>query len=204
MITAKNERDRMGEVKPNIFALITGTPSISARILVAVIVALAGGLIIHLQYKGKTGFHTDFGMVWFGAKAMIRGENPYMLIGPGRVFDYRWPLLYPATALVAAIPLSVLTEHVAAVIFIAISSGLLAFAVTKNGWHLLPLFLADPFVIACEAGSMVDSVHSRPLFALDFSACHCETSSIPPSSRGKPITSSVDVGRCRRSCAAAA
>ena len=127
-------------------------PARRDRLLAGLIGALIGGLLVHFQYAGKTDFHSDFGMVWYGAKALVNGDNPYALIGPGREFDYRWPLIYPATALAAVLPLSYLSEHAAAVIFVALSSGILAFAVTGRGWYLLPLFLTDAFVSAAKLG----------------------------------------------------
>jgi hypothetical protein len=127
-------------------------PTTRARVLVAVAIGLAGALVVHQQYARAATVHTDFGMVWFGAQAFSQGADPYSLIGPGRAFDYVWPLIYPATALVAVMPLSLLTEHVAAVVFVGISSFLLAFGVTKNGWHLLPLFTTEAYANAARLG----------------------------------------------------
>jgi hypothetical protein len=91
-------------------------------------------------------------MAWYGAGALAKGDNPYALIGPGRAFDYQWPLIYPATALVAVMPLMALSEHVAATIFVALSTFLLAFGLTRNGWHLLPLFLTEPYANSARLG----------------------------------------------------
>lgn len=95
--------------------------------------------------------HSDFGSVWFGAKALLDGRNPYLLIGRGLEFE-QWPLLYPAPALVSAIPFSVFSERTATMIFVAVSSFLLAVGVTKHGWHLLPLFLTEAYISAAKLG----------------------------------------------------
>jgi len=61
-------------------------------------------------------------------------------------------MMYPATAMVAALPLSVFPEEIAAFLFVAISGGLLAYAVTRDGWYRLPLFLSWPYVVAISHG----------------------------------------------------
>jgi hypothetical protein len=127
-------------------------PTRRARIIAAILGAILGGAIVHAQYAGTPGFHTDFGMTWYGARALWNGDDPYALIGPGRAFDYRWPLIYPATALVATMPLAVFSEHVAAVIFVALSTAVLVFAMTRLGWHLMLILLTDSYLAAAKLG----------------------------------------------------
>ena len=128
------------------------TPTLRARLIVATAIAVVGAYLIHVEYLRLPNFHTDFGMAWFGAGALAHGNDPYALIGPGRAFDYAWPLIYPATALVAVMPLMALSEHVAATVFVALSTFLLAFGLTRNGWHLLPLFLTEPYANSARLG----------------------------------------------------
>jgi hypothetical protein len=123
-----------------------------SRLIVATAIGAIGAFLIHFQYGLLPNFHTDFGMAWYGASALAHGHDPYSLIGPGRAFDYEWPLIYPATALVAVMPLMTLSEHVAATIFVAVSSFLLAFGVTRNGWHLLPLFATEAYANSARLG----------------------------------------------------
>src|SRR5688500_20281127 len=91
-------------------------------------------------------------MAWYGAGALANGDNPYSLVGPGRAFDFWSLLIYPATALVAVMPLMALSEHAAAIVFVAFSTFLLAFGVTRNVWHLLPLFLTEPYANSARLG----------------------------------------------------
>jgi hypothetical protein len=125
-------------------------PTLRARLIVATAIALLGAYLVHLEY-GRLP-HTDFGMAWYGAGALAHGKDPYSLIGPGRAFDFWWPLIYPATALVTVMPLMALSEHVAAIIFVALSSFLLAFGVTRNGWHLLPMFVTEAYANSARLG----------------------------------------------------
>ncbi len=83
---------------------------------------------------------------------MLDGRDPYPLIGPGREFDIRWQPLYPATAMVAAIPFAALTERLATMGFVAVSVFLLAFGMTRDGWHLLPLFATETFASSARLG----------------------------------------------------
>jgi hypothetical protein len=127
-------------------------PTTRSRLFVAALIGLVGAVIVHRQYSRAVNVHTDFGVVWFGARAIAHGVDPYSLIGPGRTFDYPWPLIYPATALVAVMPLAPFTEHLAACIFVGLSSFVLAFGVTKKGWHLLPLFATEAYANSARLG----------------------------------------------------
>lgn len=96
---------------------------------------------------------TDFAIVWFGAKAMLEGRNPYDLVGPGMQFEWAYPLLYPGTALVVAIPFAWLSENAASIAFVGVSTFLFSYGITRGSWHLLPLFASEAFrqsVIAAQ------------------------------------------------------
>ena len=96
---------------------------------------------------------SDFGLSWFGALALRHGADPYALIGPGLQYDWPWRmLLYPVTSMVVALPLSYLPEIVATFLFVAVSCGLLSYALTENNWGRLALLLSWPFVVAVTAG----------------------------------------------------
>jgi hypothetical protein len=104
------------------------------------------------QYSGKAAFHSDFGMLWFGARALFRGLDPYPLIGPGREFNYTWPLIYPLPAVVSVMPLAVFSERIAATLFVGTSSALLSFGLTRDGWYRLPLFISEAFLSSARLG----------------------------------------------------
>jgi hypothetical protein len=119
------------------------------RVLVA---AIVGTLAMSLTFQGPareagTGI-TDFGQPWFAALAILHHADPYRLIGPNGIYHHEFPLFYPLTAAVAVLPLGLLREAQASAVFVWISAGLLAYAITANGWERLPLFLSTPFLIA--------------------------------------------------------
>lgn len=93
----------------------------------------------------------DFGVSWFGARSLLHGINPYDLVGPGRLYNWPWPLVYPATAFVAAMPLAVLPQIPATLIFVFVSCALLGYSVTKHDWARLPMFGSAAFLVAAGA-----------------------------------------------------
>jgi hypothetical protein len=95
---------------------------------------------------------SDFSQIWFGASALLKGMNPYPLVGPGRMFESDFELLYPLTASVAVLPLGLLSEQAATIVFVFVSSGILAYAVTRDGWYRAPMFLSGAFFMAARRG----------------------------------------------------
>jgi hypothetical protein len=122
-----------------------------SRIRVALAIAVLSALLFYFERLREPGGHSDFGQVWFGARALFHHANPYDLIGPGRAFEWLWPLFYPAPALLVAMVFAWMPEMLAATMFVGISAGLLGFALTADGWYRLPLFLSSAFVIAVRA-----------------------------------------------------
>jgi hypothetical protein len=116
--------------------------------LVAVVIGAASAAMTVARFTKYPDRPLDFLQVWFGAGAMLRGANPYDLVGPGLEFDWAWRLFYPATAMVAAMPLSFLPAMIAIALFVGVSGTLLAYGVTERGWHRLWLFCSMPYIVA--------------------------------------------------------
>lgn len=95
---------------------------------------------------------SDFAQVWYGSQAWLHGENPYALVGPGRAFDWPYPLLYPFTSLLVALPLTVLSMHASDVVFVTLTTILLAWGLTKEQLNepRLLLFYSFPFLMALQ------------------------------------------------------
>lgn len=127
-------------------------PSLYSRLAVALIIASLAAAFYYIHAR-HWGFRpSDFSIVWFGAQAMLHGANPYVLVGPGNVFEFPWPhLFYPAPAMVVALPFTLLPQLAATMAFVFVSSLLLAFALTADGWHRLPIFLSAPFLVGVGA-----------------------------------------------------
>jgi hypothetical protein len=85
---------------------------------------------------------SDFDQVWYAARALRAGLDPYVVIGPGRAwFDWDWPFYYPLPAAVAVLPLSFLPPVTARLAFLALSGGALGWAVARWAPHAWPLWV---------------------------------------------------------------
>ena len=92
----------------------------------------------------------DFSWPWRAARALLAGFDPYRVIQPTGPYPFNVGLFYPLPAVVAAIPFAPLRPEVAGALFFGLSSGLLAFGLTRNrdGFAKLPLFASAPFCMA--------------------------------------------------------
>jgi len=105
------------------------------RILISLGIGLATGtfcwfLMVHF-HQGAA----DFGWAVRSAQYLLKRINPYDT-----------PLeQYPLTAALFGLPFTRLRPEVAAGVFYGLSSGLLAFGVTRHGYHRLLIFLAYPY-----------------------------------------------------------
>ena len=130
---------------PEAFPWGSNNPSLRRRLLVAILIAVVSSVTLYLHYVRFNTERSDFSQALFGARAMLHDADPYVLVGPSRVYESRWPVMYPATTYVAAIPFTPLADVVAAALFIAISTFLLAYGSTAGSWHRLPMFASIAF-----------------------------------------------------------
>lgn len=108
----------------------------AVRLAVCVLVAVVG---VHFGYFQAVHrpLHSDFGQVWFAARAVLHGINPYPLIGPGLAFEWQAPFFYPLPAALIGLPLAPLPEFVATALFAGLGLGLFAWALTEHGYGTL-------------------------------------------------------------------
>lgn len=116
-------------------------PSRRARFAVAAAVALIGAAVVLRVGAAAPAYVSDFDPIRAGAHALRVGGDPYTTVGPtGRAFYSVCGLLYPMPALLLVLPLDTLPLVWARAVFVAMSSALLAFAITRDGYHRLPIF----------------------------------------------------------------
>jgi hypothetical protein len=113
----------------------------------------------HIRFAGA---HSDFGAVWFGARSLLRGVNPYPLVGPGLPFDWDFHLNYPATAMVAVIPLALVPEVIASLVFVFLSGAILTYALSKDNWNQIWILPSASFIVAARAAQW------SPLYCASF------------------------------------
>lgn len=114
---------------------------------------ICGGLLAawytHAYMNWNPQAIKDFDQNWVAARALLTFQNPYALIGPGRLFPSAFPLAYPITTAVAVLPLGLLPLGVARLVFAGISVTLLLWAVGPRGWRIVvPMLLSRPFMNA--------------------------------------------------------
>jgi hypothetical protein len=124
------------------------SPAIRRRIIVALLMGMAAGILctLYLQHVGHQA--ADFTWPWRGARQFMDGLNPYRdpTLGKGKSpYPADDPLFYPLPTLLLVAPLAPFPAPVAGGIFMGASTGLLAFALTKHSYKALVLFFSLPF-----------------------------------------------------------
>jgi hypothetical protein len=148
-------------IRPLRFTPFDPAPDRLERTLAAVAVAVVW-TSFYWGASSSPDYVSDIDQVWHGTRALLRGLDPYSVIGPGREYHIGFPLYYPLPALVAFTPFALLPLQLARLVLVAISTGLLAYAVTAGGWHRLPIFVSGAFVAAAA------SVQWSPLLTAAF------------------------------------
>lgn len=105
------------------------------RIAVSAAIGLASGAFCWFLMKHFHQGAADFGWAIHLARGVLARQNPY-----DTPFEQ-----YPLTAGLVALPFVRLQPEIAAALFWGISSSLLAFALTREGYGRLLIFLAYPY-----------------------------------------------------------
>jgi hypothetical protein len=126
-------------------------PSPRRRLVVALGIGIASGVFAFLLH-GRSGFWPDFVFPWQAARYLLAGRDPYVAL-PGNLAEpFESPLLYPLPTVLAAVPVSGLSLPAAGAIVMGLSAALLAFVITREGWHRLWMLGSAPFVMAINLG----------------------------------------------------
>lgn len=133
------------------------------RALVAAIVAgLATWYLIRLA-RVMPNYGTDFDPIRYGAKLWLRGEDPYATIGPGLAHWWNYRLRYPPTALLLALPFSAIPILIARAIFVSLTSGALAFFLSKRSYWPLFVFASASWWAAVGLGQWSPAMFAATL-----------------------------------------
>jgi hypothetical protein len=118
------------------------------------IFSLACGLLagmITIQKNAREPTPRDFEQVWFAARSLVDGLNPYPRVGPGLAFDWPFPLLYPLPAAVIGVPFAPFPAQTATVLFSILGGAALAWALMAYGYGPLFGFFSMPVRAAFES-----------------------------------------------------
>lgn len=121
---------------------------VSWSVLLALVMTVTGGLLVHWWYASHPSEWSDFDQIWLGAHALVRGHNPYIEVPKA----FPWPLLYPLPALLLGLPFVMVPLELARVGFAMVTAGLCTWAVLRRRAHAWPLLLTGPFAYALIRG----------------------------------------------------
>lgn len=119
-----------------------------------VVLALAVGLIAGFCTWAVAPLRqdpSDFGQLWYAGQAWLAGGNPYAVVGPGRAFNWPFPLLYPFPAVLFAIPFGPLPLPLASALFVASGAAAMAYALTSRG-------VASPHLAVFASGAFLANI----------------------------------------------
>jgi hypothetical protein len=138
---------RVGESRISLRSLATKPASLppGASVFIAVLAAIAAGVIA--ATADRADLRPDVDQLWFAARALLDGRNPYDLIGPGREFDYHWQLYYPLPAVLLLTPLAPFPLVVSRISVAALGAGLLAYGIARHDARGLVVFLSRAFYV---------------------------------------------------------
>jgi hypothetical protein len=122
-------------------------PTARQRAAAAFGIAVLSGLLAFYSVQ-RPGAVPDFLYPWTGIRLFVDGTNPYSAMRGGGPPPYDEALFYPFTALLALLPFAKLTLPAAAALFFGLSSGALAYLITRDGLWRVHVFMSAPFVTA--------------------------------------------------------
>jgi hypothetical protein len=139
----------------------TAEPSTRIRAALAVAAGLLSGIRAFIWVNGEAKLR-DFDQVWYAARALLDGRNPYAEIGPGLAFDWPAYFFYPLNAPLAVAPLAAFPRPLAGVLFASLASAAFVYAATRRS-------LARAVVItSASAAFAAESVQWSPLLGAAF------------------------------------
>jgi hypothetical protein len=118
------------------------------RILLALAIGIISASICWLRLEQRGQLAADFTWPWRAAQLLLQGKNPYTAIQPTGEYPFQTFFYYPLPAALVALPFAGLPPYPAGALFFGLGSGLLAFAVSKDGWRGLHIFLSASYWVA--------------------------------------------------------
>jgi hypothetical protein len=124
------------------------TSQTRTRVVVAILFAVLTGVYATSRALHEPNWPTDFDQLWFAARGLLKGTDPYVVVGPGRQFQWDWPLYYPVTAVLLAVPFTVLPVLWARVAFSTVTAALLGWAIGPRVRTHWPILLSAAYIIS--------------------------------------------------------
>ena len=109
-----------------------------------IVIGAAFGVLTYLllRARGPSIQGADFTYPWLGARAVLRGQSPFDI--PTSALPFGARVGYPWTASLVAMPLAWFDAAVGGAVMVGVTVGLAVFAVTRDHWWRLLMFVSGP------------------------------------------------------------
>jgi len=131
-------------------------PALRPRIVISAAIGLASGVYCWFVLKRFQIGAGDFTWAVWAAQDLLAHRNPYARTGQ----------LYPLPAAIFGLPFAWMRLEVAGGAFYGISSAIVAFGLSRNGYHRLLVFLAYPYWAGLIVGQWTPAIMAAALFPL--------------------------------------
>jgi hypothetical protein len=125
------------------------------RLRVALIVGLVSTLFAYHQLVQRGWLASDFEYDLRAARDLLQGLNPYnnpsSHFGLPYPFDAQFP--YPLFAAMFAVPFTLFSSYVAGSLYVGCLSAVMAYAVTRDGWWRLSIFVSPCYFVAASVAN---------------------------------------------------
>jgi hypothetical protein len=126
-------------------------PNQRARFVVAILIAV--GAAAYTCWSLSTArVPSDFEFWGRAARVLLHGGDPYLLVENTSGWPLPDRLFYPMPALLVTIPVAWMPLPLAAGVMLGLASGVLAWALSRDGFGRLWLFATPSFVMALKVG----------------------------------------------------
>jgi hypothetical protein len=130
--------------------LVGGSPVVLSRpaaIAVAALVACVAVFIAAPGINPGAPIATDIDQLWYAARALVSGTDPYESVGPGSPLPGPYRVMYPLPAVLVAVPFAWFPIEILRATVAASGAGLLTFCIARTDARGLVLLLSRSFYL---------------------------------------------------------
>ena len=129
-------------------------PPTRFRFAISLTIAVVVGVFVYaLQSRHPQILAYDWTFHWRAARAVTDGLNPYLVVVPTGPYPFSFYWFYPLPSVFMALPTAPLPAVWSSAITVGAASGVLAFAISRENFSRLPIFLTAQFMMGAAAGS---------------------------------------------------
>jgi hypothetical protein len=116
--------------------------------IVTILLIVLTGAFATFRFLRAPTYTSDLDQLWHAANALRSGRNPYEAVGPGRPFEWGFPLFYPLPAILLVLPFTFLPIAAARLAFSLVSAAALGYAIGPRWRMLWPLVPSVSYFLA--------------------------------------------------------